>query len=109
MSNAMFMAWSSPTSQEADGDLNDWYLNTHIPQVRAAIPAVTAVRRYAVLGTGGEAGPRRYLCCYELADADIVSAAQLMAQAAEKGLFDMTPAMDTVTAPPELNFLEPLD
>ncbi|MFK0288679.1 hypothetical protein ACIQVL_50635 [Streptomyces sp. NPDC090499] len=109
MSTAMFLAWSSPVSPEAEDEFNDWYVNTHVPQVREAVPAVTAVRRYALLGSGGEAGPRRYLCCYELADADAAGAAQALSSAAEQGRFEMTPAMDRTTAPPELQFLEPVD
>ncbi|WP_405813689.1 hypothetical protein OG241_03990 [Streptomyces sp. NBC_01390] len=109
MSTAMFLAWSSPAGPEAEDEFNDWYVNTHVPQVREAVPAVTVVRRYAVLGTGEQSGPRRYLCCYELSDADAASAAQALAAAFDNGRFDMSPAMDTTTAPPDLQFLVPVD
>jgi hypothetical protein len=109
MSTAMFLAWSSPTSIEAESEFNDWYVNTHVPQVRAEIPAVTAVRRFTLMGSGGPDQPRRYLCQYELADADAASAAQALGAAAEKGRFDMTATMDLTSARPELHFLEPVD
>lgn len=104
----MFLAWSSPVSPEADAEFNDWYANTHVPQVKAAVPAVTTVRRFALLGSG-ESGPKRYLACYELSDGDAASAAQALNAASTGGKFDMTPTMDMSTAPPEIQFLEPVD
>lgn len=104
----MFLAWSSPVSPEADAEFNDWYANTHVPEVRAAIPAITAVRRYTLLGSG-EAGPKRYLALYELADGDAASAAQALSAVAKGGGFVMTATMDVATAPPEVQFLEPVD
>jgi len=109
MANAMFLAWSSPISPEADEEFNRWYVDTHIPQVRTAIPAVTQVRRYRLLGSGQAGAPVRYLCSYELADGDAAAAAAALAAAGKAQAFDLTPTMDLIGAPPETHFLEPLD
>ena len=46
MAKAMFLAWASPVNEASEAEFNDWYEGTHIPQVRSAIPAITAVHRY---------------------------------------------------------------
>jgi hypothetical protein len=108
MGKGMFMAWSSPVSAEEDASFNTWYDEIHVPQVRKAVPSITDVRRYALLGSGQDGGVRRYLACYELADEDAAGAAAAIHAAGSSGGFDMSPAFDTSKAA-EIFFLEPLD
>jgi hypothetical protein len=103
----MFLAWSSPVSAKDDEKFNAWYEDVHVPQVRAAVPSVTRVRRYTVLGSGQDGGVRRYVACYELADADVAGAAAALGAAGAGGAFDMSPVMDMSATPPEVQFLEP--
>ena len=53
MAKSMFMAWSSPVDDASDSEFNAWYEGTHVPQVRAAIPAITSVHRYRVADVPG--------------------------------------------------------
>ena len=108
MSTGMFLAWSSPVSAEDDEKFHAWYEDVHMPQVRAAVPSVTRVRRYSVLGSGQDGGVKRYVACYELADADVAGAAAALKAAGASGAFDMSPVMDMSAAPPDIQFLEPV-
>ena len=46
MAKALFLAWSDPVDEASEAEFSSWYEGTHIPQVRAAVPAVSAVHRY---------------------------------------------------------------
>jgi hypothetical protein len=105
MANGIFIAWTSPASPEVEDELNKWYDEIHIPQVRAAIPAIRDARRFKVHGAEG---PSRYLCIYELEGDDLDSAAAALGAASGSGQLDMTTTMNMDTAPPEVVFLEPL-
>ncbi len=105
MGTGMFMAWSNPVSIDDDEKFNAWYEQIHIPQVREAIPSISNVRRYTLLGSGQDGGVKRYLACYELADGDVAGAAAALS--AGRADFDMSPAYDP--SKPEIYFLEPLD
>jgi hypothetical protein len=109
MSEGVFLAWSSPVSAAEDEAFNAWYEDVHMPQVRAAIPAITGVRRFTVLGSEEGGGVRRYVACYELADADVAEVAAALAKAGASGAFDMSPVMDLSKTPPDLQFLVPVD
>jgi hypothetical protein len=106
MANGMFLAWTSPASPEVEDELNKWYDEIHIPQVRAAIPAISAARRFKVHGPAN--GPSRYLCIYELEGDDLDSAAAALGAASSSGQLDMTTTMNVDTAPPEIVYLAPL-
>jgi hypothetical protein len=108
MANAMFLAWTSPVSQEADEEFRRWYAETHIPEVRQAVPSVRDVRRFRLLAPE-ESGPARYLVVYELADGDAGSAAAALQAAMASGALNMSTTMDLSTAPPVLQFLESID
>src|SRR6202012_5551335 len=82
MANGIFIAWTSPASPDVEDELNKWYDEIHIPQVRAAIPAITGARRFKV--HGGD-GPSRYLCIYELEGDDLDGAAAALGAAGASG------------------------
>jgi hypothetical protein len=102
MAKAVLLAWASPVSAESDTDFNRWYDDTHVPQVRAAIPSIVAVNRYllAPVDPAAPVGPARYLAIYELDDADVAGAAAALGGALSGGRLDMTASMDVSTAPP---------
>lgn len=113
MAKAMFLAWASPVDEASEAEFNDWYEGTHIPQVRAAIPAITAVHRYRLADLpaapgGAEPGStppaRRYLAVYELDTDDVAAAAAALGAAATGGRMDMTPTMDLLANPPALQW-----
>ena len=107
MTHPMLLAWSSPVSVERDAEFNEWYVGTHIPEIRQAIPGITAVQRYRVLGSGSADTPTRYVCCYELGGTDVASAAKALGEARAAGAFTPSDSMDVSSAPPDLKFVEP--
>ena len=108
MAKAMFLAWASPVDEASEAEFNEWYEGTHIPQVRSAIPAITAVHRYRLADLTAEPGgappARRYLAVYELDTDDVASAAAALGAAATEGRMDMTPAMDLQASPPDIEW-----
>jgi hypothetical protein len=106
MAKSMFMAWASPVDQASDSAFNTWYEGTHVPQVRAAIPAITAVRRYRVAdipGVGG-APAHRYLAVYEMDTDDVAGAMAALGAASADGRLEMTATMDLAANPPVLHW-----
>ena len=99
MADGVFLAWSSPVSPDQLAQFDQWYNSTHIPQVRAAVPSISAVARYELIDPAD--GPSyRYLTVYELDDADIPAAVAAMNESATAGKIDMSPAMDLAQRPP---------
>jgi EthD domain len=110
MAKTLFLAWSSPTSDETDAAFNDWYENTHIPQVRAAIPSITSVHRYRTADLpGGQQPKQRYLAVYELDTEDIPTAAAALGHAAEQGKIDFTDTIDLTDVPPAMHWYASAD
>jgi hypothetical protein len=110
MAKALFLAWASPVDDASDGEFNDWYEGTHIPEVRAAIPAITAVHRYTPAdfpeGARDQQPAHRYLAVYEL-DTDDVAGAAAALQAAI-GSMNISPTIDVQVVPPVLQWLRGL-
>jgi hypothetical protein len=105
MAKTLLLAWASPKDEASDAEFNAWYNGTHIPQMRAAIPSITAVHRYrtaALPGVAGAQPPQRYLAVYEM-DADDVAA---MLRAMADAPLDITTTMDTTAAPPMLQWYQ---
>ena len=100
MAKGVFLAWSSPVSPEQLAEFDEWYRTTHIPQVRAAVPSISAVARYELIDPAGAGPSYRYLTVYELDDADIGAAAAAMNESAAAGKLDLSPAMDLAQRPP---------
>ncbi|GAA3947012.1 hypothetical protein [Microbacterium soli] len=76
MTTSVFIAEASPASPDREDEFNDWYTTTHIPEVRSAIPEVTAVSRYRTWKADQD-GPARYIAVYEV---DGLSAAEAAAK-----------------------------
>ena len=100
MAKGVLLAWTSPVSPDQLAEFDAWYSGTHIPQVRAAVPSITAAARYELVDPGAGEPSYRYLTVYELDDADIPAAAAAMNESATAGKIDMTPAMDLAQRPP---------
>jgi hypothetical protein len=96
------LAWSSPSSPGQAGEFEDWYENTHIPQIRAAVPSITAVSRYQLVDPGSPGRPDRYLAVYELDTDDIPAAAAALKDSATAGRMDMTTAINMTDHPPDV-------
>jgi glutamate formiminotransferase len=104
MAKAVLLAWSSPRSAERLAEFDEWYEGTHIPQVRAAVPSITAVARYEVVDPDSPEQANRYLAIYELDDSDVQAAAAAMADSAAAGRIELTTAMDMAGNPPTVQW-----
>lgn len=100
VARALMLAWSSPASPGQAGEFEDWYDHTHIPQIRAAVPSITAVARYELVDPESPGRSNRYLAVYELDTDDIPAAAAALADSAAGGRMDMTTAMNVTDNPP---------
>lgn len=103
MAKALLLAWASPASQESDAEFEQWYEHTHIPQVRAAIPSIGPVSRYALVDPEA-GGQTRFLAVYEMDDDDIPSAAAALGDGVGSGRIQMSESLDLVNAPPQLQW-----
>ena len=69
MPKGIFLALASPTSDDVDGDFNQWYDDVHMKQV-LALPGVKSARRFKLAPTqimpGDDAMGRQYLALYEV-------------------------------------------
>jgi hypothetical protein len=68
----MMLVQSRPADPAREDAFNDWYTNTHIPEV-CAVPGIVAARRYKVHQPGldgAEAGPV-YIAVYEIDTDDL--------------------------------------
>jgi hypothetical protein len=110
MAKAIFLAWSDPVDDAHDSEFNAWYDGTHMPQVRAAIPAITAAHRYRMSGLPAVGAPpaHRYLAIYELDTDDVAAAALALRDAGVAGRLDPTTTMDTTANPPVLAWYQAL-
>ena len=79
MPKGIMVVQSGPADPSREDEYNDWYDNTHVPEI-CAVPGFVSARRYMVHhpAAGGQGSPSHsYLAIYEI-DAD-----DLMAPAAE--------------------------
>lgn len=110
MAKGLFIAWMSPSDSESDAELNSWYDNTHIPEVRAAIPSIAAVHRYRTADLpGGQQPPHRYLAVYEMDSADVAAAAAALGQAGSEGSLDMKAPIDFTVNPPVIQWYQAIN
>jgi hypothetical protein len=108
MAKSMFMAWASPVDDANDSEFNAWYDGTHVPQVRAAIPAITAVHRYRLADVPGLGASlaHRYVAVYEMDTDDVASAMAALGAASADGRIEITATMDIAANPPVLQWYQ---
>jgi hypothetical protein len=108
MAKSMFMAWASPVDEASDTEFNAWYDGTHVPQMRAAIPAITAVHRYRVADVPGvgASSAHRYVAVYEMDTDDVAGAMAALGAASADGRIEMTATMDVTANPPILQWYQ---
>ncbi|MGE9809451.1 hypothetical protein [Janibacter sp. G1551] len=99
MAKAVLLAWASPANAESVAEFHQWYDETHIPQIREAIPSISAVTRYE-LTDPASGGQGRFLAVYELEDSDLGAAAAALGEGIGAGRIIMSPAMDLASDPP---------
>ena len=103
MADALMIAYSSAVPGR-DAEYDRWYEENHVPDIRAAIPSITAVHRYRQVDLTGGSDRIRYVAVYDLGDVDVATAAGQLAAAAAAGRLRPTDAMDRTVNPPELQW-----
>jgi hypothetical protein len=101
---AILVAFSSPASPEQAEEFTTWYEGTHIPEVRANVPGIVDVQRYALVDPAAADGPtQRFMALYFL-EGDVTAAAGALGAAAAGGKLTMTSAMDVSNDPSVLHW-----
>jgi hypothetical protein len=110
MAKTLLLAWSTPASEETDAEFNRWYTETHVPELRAAIPSITSVNRYRLTPELGAAVPAagRYLAVYELDSDDAGEAAAQLIEATGGGKVSAPVGMDTAGNAPAIELYQHL-
>jgi hypothetical protein len=103
VAEGLFIAYSSAVPGR-DAEYEKWYEEIHVPDVRAAIPSVTAVHRYKQVDLTGGGGAPRYVAVYELGDADVATAAGQLGAAGAEGRLRMTDTIDMTDNPPDIQW-----
>ncbi|MBT2275325.1 DUF4286 family protein [Rhodococcus qingshengii] len=103
MAKSLLLAWSSPTSPESQQEFDEWYDNTHVPQIREAVPAITGATRYRLSDPEGT-DTSRFLAVYEVDDADVSRAGSLLMDAVKAGRIGFTTTMDMTGNPPVMQW-----
>lgn len=88
---------TNPTEGK-DAEYNEWYNNTHIPEV-CDIPGMVAGERFKVMPElCMNQPPRPYLAIYEIEADDAGSVLQELTRRAESGEMNMSDALDVDNA-----------
>lgn len=103
MAQGLLIAYSSAVPGK-DAEYEKWYEEVHVPDLRAAIPSITAVHRYKHVDLTGGGGAPRYVAVYELGDADVAAAADQMRAAGAAGRTRRTDTIDMTDNPPDLQW-----
>ena len=108
MPKAIMLVQSKPSSPDREDEYNDWYSNTHIPEV-CAIDGITTARRYRASGAtpiGPDVPP--YVAVYELEADDLGGVLGDLASRAMDGRMNMSDAME-MDPPPSMVIYELVD
>ena len=93
MATFLLLVQSNPTSGR-DREYNDWYTNTHLPEV-LAVAGFSAAQRFKVMGEAVAGEPQHeYVAIYELDTDDPEGAVAALGAAAEGGEVQMSDALD---------------
>jgi hypothetical protein len=99
---------SQPSRADREAEYNEWYSNTHIPEV-CEVPGVVAARRYKIADPA-QAGPATstYIALYELDTDDLGAVFDEIAARATDGRIEMSDVL-SMDPPPVPVIYELLD
>ena len=106
MPKGMLLVQSRPADPARDDEFNDWYTNTHIPEV-CAVPGIVGARRYKVHDPGpdgGEAWPA-YIAVYEIDCDDLQAPMRALRARSSEGRERMTELLE-LDPPPVVTLCE---
>jgi hypothetical protein len=93
----IMLVQTSPVDPAKEDAYNDWYDNTHIPEI-LEVPGFTSARRYKVNGPGAE-GAHSYLAIYEIDADDLTAPVAELGKRAAAGQSTMSDALGMDPAP----------
>lgn len=109
MTQTLLLAWASPASAEDSTEFDQWYSTVHIPQMRANVPSISRVSRYALADPASGETSARFLAIYELDSDDVPAAAAALQEGVGSGRIEPTSTMNVADAPPLLEWYSALD
>jgi hypothetical protein len=109
MPKGVLVVFSTPNGSAKEAEYNDWYDNTHIPEV-TDVPGVVSARRFALSDTqvvpGASVDRLPYLAIYELDTDDLEWLAKELPARAADGRFNMSDAIQMDPPPTSVLFEE---
>jgi hypothetical protein len=99
VAGALLLAWTSPLPGRADA-YAEWLDAVHLPEVRAAVPAIRRSRRYRLADPQSSSQAPRYLVVHELDTDEVAGSAAQLDEALRAGRIGMSPDMDLTVTPP---------
>jgi hypothetical protein len=99
MPKAIMFVQSRPSSPEREDEYNDWYTNTHLPDV-LAIPGITGARRFKASDAAPPPdGAPEYCAVYELEVDDLGSVMEELGARAGDGRMRMSDVLQMDPVP----------
>lgn len=105
MPKGIMVVQSRPSDPAREDEFNDWYSNTHLPEIRA-VPGFVAARRYKVHDASGES--HSYLAIYEIDADDLTDPVEELRTRSAAGRTHTTDALQT-DPPPVVTIYELLE
>lgn len=105
MPKFVLVAFSNPANGVRDEDVASWYDNTHVPEIRRAIPSVGNVHRYLAASaqpTPDGTAVHRYLTTYEIEAADAAHIVDALVRGLADGIITAGTVLDVASVPPVL-------
>lgn len=107
MPKGIMVVQSRPSDPGREDEFNDWYTNTHLPEIRA-VPGFVAARRYRVHDGGADPSARSYLAIYEIEADDLAGPIQELAARSAAGRVQHSDVLQT-DPPPVVTLYELID
>jgi hypothetical protein len=99
MPKAIMFVQSRPSAPDREDEYNDWYTNTHLPEV-LDVPGITAARRFKASDAAPPAeGAHQYCAVYELDVDDLSTVMPALAERFADGSMHMSDAMEMDPTP----------
>lgn len=105
MPRALFVALANPTSPADADEFDNWYENTHVPELLANVGSLVSGTRYRVTDVemlpGLPKSTHRYLTVYEVdadTEADLEQTADELREALTSGTLNMSSTLDLGSA-----------
>ena len=95
MRNAVMITISSLASEDTEASFNHWYDAVHVPEVRAAVPAIVRVTRYRLVDLADRGPSAQFVAIYESDSENIREDAAQLVRAMRDGRITPRPAAGT--------------